>query len=283
MVFNLVFFIVCAIFLTTDNQSTALTIVSYCIIATYAIFYMKIRNFFRYMKNFLSNTYQKSNYLLSENRSKKKDKSIMLNQTFRIIRFFFKSVVIGFVTFWTFSLFTESSFFTTVHKHGVLEFSIACIFLGSIIIYFYRIYGPGPEFFATIKKELLSIEKVNKDNKTKQKSNNETDNYKDLVLAQIKNRKKVPEVPKEKKKSSFLESTSKGIVALAAYNVAARPIVIALNGATFHGASPKGMENWEILYSVPNNSVIQKYKVRRGVVGFNHGTYRFEIKWPSII
>ena len=87
---------------------------------------------------------------------------------------------------------------------------------------------------------------------------------------------------KEKRKSSgMFDSASKALAATAAYNAVTPPIVIPLNGATVHGVTPKGMYEWEIIFSVPGNTLVQRERIKRGSTGFTYGTYRFEVRWSN--
>jgi hypothetical protein len=78
---------------------------------------------------------------------------------------------------------------------------------------------------------------------------------------------------------SFLGMFTKGVVAGAAVNAYNPPVVFPRSGGgKVLGVVPKGM-GWEVRYTIPGNSMVQKNKLTRSTSGFSNGAASFEVRW----
>ena len=184
------------------------------------------------------------------------------------IVFILKSTLIGIISFFIVSAFTDDyGFNEIIFRDGRaewFEFIIASFIIGAFVLGLLK--GLIPE----IKKAPGEImEEINKFNRDME----ETWGSCDIETSENK--------PKKKKKEGFLSSMGKVVAGTAAANAVLKPIVIPLNGGVVHGMVPRGMMDWEIQYSVPGHTGTHKTKVSRGTTGFSHGGYQFRVEWPK--
>ncbi len=194
----------------------------------------------------------------------------------RTTLFFTKAIPIGFIVTALFTWVTGRNLSDLMVMHGLFEFVLLCAFLGGLLVWFFTKLGPGSEHYANTKKDVVeAVTEIKKLRATAERSSKEQQ----TVLTDSVD----VTTTKKPKKKSVLTAVAQAAAAQAAYNVVSNPIVVPLNGGTVHGANPKGMNQWEIHYSVPGDSSVHRKKYGRGTVGFNHGQYQFRITWPSVL
>lgn len=191
--------------------------------------------------------------------------------------FLSQALVLGFITMAFISLVTWSNFVELMTKHGLFEFFLTCTFLGSILILFFRKFGPGSTQYDEMKKDISEAMKETKSSKSTNGAKPSNTSNKSSQTSSV-----TSEQPKKKGKG-IVTALSQAAAAQAGYNAVSRPVVIPQNGATVHGASPKGLNQWEIQFTLPGESRVHKRKIGRGATGITHGQYTFKIEWPSIL
>lgn len=189
----------------------------------------------------------------------------------RTIYFLAKAIPIGFVVVAIISVVSGRDLSVLMTKHGLFDFILLCTLVGGILVWFFGKLGPGSQQYENTKKEFGEAVGEIKELRAQAKKQ-----------SQVKRSEPVDIASSNDKKTGMLTKLTQAAGGMAAYNAAARPIVVALDGGTVHAATPKGLNQWEIYYSVPGDSRVHKQRYGRGTVGFSHGQYRFKIDWPSI-
>jgi hypothetical protein len=194
----------------------------------------------------------------------------------RTALFLAKAIPIGLIVVALLTWVTGHDLSILMAMHGLFEFVLLCAFLGGLLVWFFTKLGSGSEHYENTKKDVgeavTEIKKLRASAKRSSKEQQAVPN--DTVDGT--NTKRL-------KKKSVLIAVAQVTAAQATYNAVSNPIVVPLNGGTVHGANPKGMNQWEIHYSVPLDSQVHRKKYGRGTVGFNHGQYQFRITWPSVL
>jgi hypothetical protein len=173
----------------------------------------------------------------------------------KIIKFIINSLLIGIPS----SLFLGMLFmdeWRMVFMHGYDDFLGLSLLTGAFVIWIYRKFistGVANEIITDASKSAVELTKI-------LKSKQGNINY--------------------KQKFKTTSTLGKGVALTGAANVVAMPIIIPAIGCQVHGAVPKGISQWEIHYSVPSLSGVQKNVISRNSTGFSHGEHWFDIKWP---
>jgi len=194
----------------------------------------------------------------------------------RTTLFLAKATLIGFMFVALYTGVTGAELSDLMTTHGILDFVLLCAFLGSLLLWFWRKLGLGSKYYSDTKKD---VGEALSETKKLIESTKSSSSKQQTVSTNAINGTTI----KKPKKKSILSAVAQAAAAQASYNAVSNPIVVPLNGGTVHGATPKGINQWEIHYSVPGDNRVHRSKYGRGTVGFTHGQYQFRITWPSVL
>jgi len=129
------------------------------------------------------------------------------------------------------------------------------------------------------QQELQTKKEISEHNKELEKLRQTQSAIQKEILSRVGSLNTSQPSEETKNKGGFLKGALKVAAVGAAVNVYNPPVVIPkTGGGVVHGVVPKGF-GWEVHFSVPGNSMIQKNKLTRSTSGFTSGGATFEVRW----